>query len=204
MSSSSIIRLGGLAAVLSGVLLIVAELLYLIPSLRETTAEAALSGSYLFQSTLFLLGGVLLLGGLLGLYARHLENLGTLGMVGFLVAFVGTALAVGSLWTGTFAVPGVAEQTPTAFEAGPPALVLFGNIVSWGLLTVGWLLLGVAIFQAGVYPRLAAILLAVGAVIAFVPVPFSAIPFAAAVAWMGVLSLRPGGGVSAEQPSRVR
>jgi hypothetical protein len=189
---------------ISGVLWVVAELLFLIPSLREQSAEVAASGASLFQSTLFLLGGVLLLGGLVGLYARHLENLGTLGMVGFLVAFVGTALVVGSLWTSTFAIPAVAEQAPAAVEAGPPPIVLFGNIVSWGLLTVGWLLLGVAILRAGVYPRLLAILLAVGAVIAFLPIPFSAVPFAVAVAWIGVLSLRSGGGISAEQPSRVR
>src|SRR5215212_1257001 len=101
MSSVSLTRLGALAAVLSGALWVVSELLYLIPSLRENTPEVATSGSYLFQNTL-------LLGGLVGLYARHLENLGVLGMAGFLVAFVGTALAVGSMWTSTFAIPAVA------------------------------------------------------------------------------------------------
>lgn len=204
--TSSIIRLGALSAVISGVLWVVAELLYLIPSLREATAEVYASGSHLFQTMLFLLGGVLLLGGLIGLYARHSENLSTLGMAGFLIAFVGTALAVGSLWSETFTVPAVATQAPAAFEAegGPSGIILIGNIVSWGLLAVGWLLLGVSILRARVYPRLVAILLGVGAVITFVPVPFSVIPFAAAVAWMGVLSLWSGGGVSAEQSSRVR
>jgi len=204
MSSVSLTRLGALAAVLSGALWVVSELLYLIPSLRENTPEVATSGSYLFQNTLLLLGGVLLLGGLVGLYARHLENLGVLGMAGFLVAFVGTALAVGSMWTSTFAIPAVAEQAPAALKAGPPPILLFANIVSWGGLTVGWLMLGVAILQSGVYPRLIAILLAVGALILFVPVPFSSLPFAVAVAWMGVLSLGSGGGTSIEQPSRVR
>ncbi len=204
MSSVGLIRLGALAAVLSGILWIVGELLYLIPGLREFTAEAATSGSYLFQSALFLLGGVLLLGALVGLYARHSETLGTLGRTGFLIALVGTALAVGSLWTSAFAIPAIAEDAPALVEAGPPPIVLFGEILSWGLLTVGWVLLGVAILRTGVYPRLVAILLAIGAVIAFLPVPFSFIPFAAAVAWIGLLSLRSGGGVSAEQPSRVR
>lgn len=204
MSSLALIRWGALAAVLSGALWIVGELLYLIPSLRETNAPLAAPGAYFFQSLLFLVGGVLLLGGLLGLYAKHLGAWGTLGTAGFLVAFVGTALAVGSLWSNTIIIPAVVDLVPEeALETLPP-IVLFGEITSWGLFTIGWLLLGVAILRAGLYPRLAAILLAVGAVIGFIPVPFALIPFAAAVAWLGLLSLRTGGGVSVEQPSRVR
>ncbi len=204
MPFSRIIRLGWLAAILSGVLLIVSELLYFVTGLGGLSAEMAASGSFVFQSVLFLLAGVLLLGGLLGLYAGHSEDLGILGVAGFLVAFVGTTLAVGSLWKEAFLTPTIAKEAPALVNAGLPALTLFGEIVSWGLLSIGWLLLGVAILRARVYPRAAAVLLIVGAVIAFFPLTFSIIPLGAAVIWIGMLSLSSGGNISPEQPSRVR
>jgi hypothetical protein len=52
--------------------------------------------SYAFSSLLYLLGGVLLQLGLVGLYIRQSGPLGILGLVAFLVAFLGTALAVGA------------------------------------------------------------------------------------------------------------
>jgi hypothetical protein len=52
---------------------------------------------------------------------------------------------------------------------------------------VGWVLFGVATLRAGVYPRWAAILLIVGGVIAFLPVPLVGIIFSVTVAYLGFL-----------------
>ena len=61
----------------------------------------------------------------------------------------------------------------------------------------------VATLRAAVYPRAAAILLMVGAVISFVPLPLTEVILAVAIAWLG-FDLLTGRGVSAEQPARVR
>lgn len=203
MSSSKLIRLGGLSAVLAGALLVISELLYLVVGLEATlSAETAASGSYIFQSVLFLLAAVLLLGGLVGLYASQSENLGTLGLAGFLVAFVGTALTVGAFWDSTFVPPALAQEAPAMIETGPPPFVNFGITVTFVLLTLGWLLFGLAILRARVYPRVVAVLLMVGAVLAFLPLPFSTIPFGVAVSWMG-LNLLSDKGAPVSQPARV-
>jgi hypothetical protein len=68
---------------------------------------------------------------------------------------------------------------------------------------VGWVLFGVATLRARVYPRWAAILLIVGVVIAFLPVPLVGIVFSVSVAYLGYL-LFTGRVRSDEQPSRVR
>src|ERR671916_742375 len=67
MSSSNLIRLSGLAAVVASVLLLIGDLLAFATE-PENLSEWATSPSYVFVWLLFLLGAVLLLAGLVGLY----------------------------------------------------------------------------------------------------------------------------------------
>lgn len=50
---------------------------------------------------------------------------------------------------------------------------------------LGWLLFGLAVLPMGLYPRLAVVLLVVGAVFTWLPVSLSGVPFSVAVIWMG-------------------
>ncbi len=61
---------------------------------------------------MYLLGSLLLLVALVGLYARQSESAGALGLVGFLAALVGTGLLVGSFWTQAFVVASSAIEAP--------------------------------------------------------------------------------------------
>ena len=150
MSSSNLIRLGGLAAVVSGVLFVIAELLYLVIGMSPS-AENLNSSSAVVQGVLFALGGMLLVGGLLGLYISRKDELGVLGAAGFIVAFVGSVFAMGIFWGGAFVVPTLAEIAPELVDAGPPPLVMFADITAFSLLTLGWLLLGLAFLSSRVY-----------------------------------------------------
>ena len=67
---------------------------------------------------------------------------------------------------------------------------------------VGWLLFGIATLLARVYPRIPTILVMIGAVIAVLPLPFTGIVLAIAVAWLG-FDLFTGSEALTEQPSRV-
>ncbi|HEX2098540.1 MAG TPA: hypothetical protein VHF46_05740 [Rubrobacteraceae bacterium] len=57
---------------------------------------------------LTLLGTVMLLVGLVGLYVCQSETAGLLGLVGFLMSFSGNALIAGAVWVETFVVPWLA------------------------------------------------------------------------------------------------
>jgi len=125
--------------------------------------------------------------------------------LGFLVAFSGTGLVAGFVWVDTFIAPELAKSAPQLLEMGPPP----GRSLSLLVFGVGWALFGLATLWAGVYPRQAAMLLIIGAVIstvlnlAFLPVPFGGLPFEAAVAWLGVVLFTGWDTSVSEQPSRV-
>jgi len=190
-------RWAGLAAVLSAVLSVVGDLLRLFVDVESS--ETATTTPYALVFLLYLLGAVLLLLGLVGLYASQSEAAGVLGLVGFLVAFLGTTLLVGALWFELFITPSLATRAPGLAEA---ELGLAGFILVFLLGVVGWLLFGVATLRAHTYPRWAAVLLMVGGVVAFVPIPLAGIVFSVAIAWLGFV-LFTGRNASAEQPTRV-
>jgi hypothetical protein len=182
MSSSDLIRWSGLVTIAAGALLAVAALLDLTYFGSEPRfSEVVQTGSYLFQQVLYLLGVMLLLVGLVGLYARHSQAAGALGLVGFLAAFAGTVLVAGFLWASTFIAPALAAEAPEFLDAGAPP----GLFLTFTTFAVGWLLFGIATLRARVYPRWAAILLIVGAVIVILPLPFTTIVISVAVAWLG-------------------
>ena len=197
MKSSSLMRLAGLAAVLSGASSVIGDLLSLIVDLES--AESAATAPYVIVFLLYLLGAVLLLLGLVGLYTSQSEAAGVLGLLGFLVAFLGTALVSGALWFELFITPSLATEAPELAEA---ELGLAGFILSFLSVIVGWILFGVATLRARVYPRPAAVLLIVGAMVSFVPIPLSGVFLSVAVAWFGLM-LFTGRGMPGEQPSRV-
>jgi hypothetical protein len=139
MSSSSLLRLAGLAALLGAVLLVIVGLAQpLIENLflrnPGSVGEGVMVTLYV-RSGLGLLGRALLALGLVGLYVRQAGATGALGLTGFVVTFFGIT-------------------SPAGFEWGPV------------LTNLGWALFGVACLQARIYPRTAVILLIIGAVAA--------------------------------------
>lgn len=184
MASSNLIRWSGLATILGGALLLISDLLGLIVVPGDLT-EAVTTGAYLDDSGVRLLGGMLLLVGLVGLYARQAEASGALGLIGFLAAFAGTSLMIGAFWTNTFVPPALAVEAPEFLATGPAGTLGFGFMLSFAVAALGWLLFGAATFKTRVYPRAASVLLMVGAALTFIPLPASGVIFAAAVAWFG-------------------
>ena len=130
MPSSTLIRWGGLAAVVAGILFIIVSLINLFALIAGQDPTAILVRVIITQ-----IAGAVLLFGLVGLYFRRSDGLGSLGLLGFVFAFFGTAFA------------------------------LTGNIWANLLAEVGWALFGIACLQARVYPRIAAIVLIIGALL---------------------------------------
>ncbi len=113
---------------------------------------------------------VLALLGLVGLYAHLAERAGRFGLVSFVVAFLGTALSVGSSAIEALALPALAIEAPELVErAGtgdvPASLQsLVAVLLAAGVLfSLGYILFGLAVMRAGTLPRWAAPLLIAGA-----------------------------------------
>lgn len=79
--------------------------------------QTATTAAYAVVFGLYLLAAMLLLLGLVGLYASQLEAAGTLGLVSFLVACAGTTLVGGAVWFELFISPALAAQAPDLARA---------------------------------------------------------------------------------------
>ena len=198
---TTLMRLGGLAAIASALLALLSFVLYLVIVGGSRISEAATSAAFFLPSGAQLLAIALLLLGLVALFARQAEVFGALGLTGFVLALLGTALAAGAAWSQVFVVPRLAEVAPTVADQGTGS-VLAGFLLSYLLFGVGWLLFGVATLRTRTFPRWAIILLIVGAAIAILPLPSRALIVQLAVGYLGLTLLR-GRDASDQQPSRV-
>ena len=217
MSSVGLIRRAGTAAVLSGTLFVICDLLDLAvaPAAADSGgfgadafAEGSRPGALLVvQSGLTLLAGVLLLFGLIGLYARRSEEVGLLGLFGFVTAFAGTVMAIGGFWANAFVAPSLAhalaQEASGLMDATPPRSLSAGFTLSYGLVAAGWSVFGLAVLASRAYPRPAAGLLMVGAALSWLPVSLSGMVFGVAVAWLGS-TLISDAGVPSEEPHHER
>jgi hypothetical protein len=189
MSSSNLIRWSGLAALIGGLLFVVADVLETILFGNLSSAQAAATGAWIFVQGFYLLAVALISLGLIGLYARQVEQAGTLGVVAFVVAFIGEMLSAGSAWSEAVFGSWLAKAAPQLLEGDPAAIVIFAVIISYLLFGLGWFLLGLASLRAGALPRGASVLLMVGAglflVLGILMIPFAGVVYGVAVAWMG-------------------
>jgi hypothetical protein len=141
--------------------------------------------------------------GLTGIYVRQAAKAGWTGLVGYVLLSLWFGLIMGFSFVEAFIIPHVATSSPSLVDAwmkvfnGGTSKVDLGVLPTlWTLVGVvyilGGLLFGIATFRAGILPRGAAVLLAVGTLLAplggLLPLasqPKVAIPTGLALAWMG-------------------
>jgi hypothetical protein len=192
MSSSELIRWSGLLAIGAGAYLVLSPLVH--PSSPQSAA-------WVPMHLLFFAALIATLLALFGILVYQLRQAGGLGLVGFFMAFVGTAMML---------LEGREHLFSPDFGVGTPRGLLQLIIASL-VFSVGYILLGVATARAGVLPRGAGILLAVGGpIVAFSPpigVPAVEIVghalFGGGLLWVGYV-LSSGREAVVTQPSRVR
>ena len=156
----------------------------------DGTISGAATSPGFFAPTLAMLGSTIaLLVALVALYVPRANLLGAAGTAGFLVAMVGTVLAAGGAWSYVFVVPYVAADAPSLVDESSGSL-LAGFVLSYLLMGLGWLAVGVVLHRARLVPRRVTWLLVVGAVVTIVPMPSRSLLLALAVAWLGHLTAR--------------
>lgn len=188
MHTSTLIRWGGLAALVASIISIAIEIALLAVLGNQTYSVAALTTEWSVLYSLRLIATILLMLGLVALFARQNQKMGTFGVVAFVIAAVGTMLVSGFAWALTFTFPAMAEAVPEfidAFTAAPSA----GVVLTLFLVTVGWLLFGIASLRAKVLPTAATWVVIVGSFLALVlnmmTAPMSWLIFDVGVIWMG-------------------
>src|SRR5919106_5905892 len=165
---SRFVRMGAWAAMVGGVALVVSMLLawLVVPYERLGLTDAYLTSSYSISSGLRLLGLVLLLWGLIGIYTPQSRAAGTFGLWTFVFVFLGTALAAGNVWAEVFVWPTLAQIAPgmlsgAGFGSEAAMYIAVGINLSYPLFYLGLVLFAAPTFWARVYPRWIAVLLVV-------------------------------------------
>ena len=163
---SRFVRAGAWAAMVGGVAVVVSMVLawLVVPYERLGLTEAYLTTSYSVSSGLRLLGLVLLVWGLIGIYGPQSRVAGTFGLWTFVVVFLGAALAAGNVWAEVFVWPTLAQIAPgmlsgAGFGTEAAMYISVGINLSYPLFFLGLILFAAATFWARVYPRWIAVLL---------------------------------------------
>ena len=200
-TASNLIRWAGLAAMGAGILYIAIQAIHPLDVLSAVTTPRWAIVHYLSLVMDFL--GLL---GLTGLYARQVEKSGWLGLAGYLLFSLFWALDLGLHFIEAFISPVLATTAPKVVEGllgivtghatgmnlgALPTLDKLNGLVGYLL---GGLLFGIATLRAGILPRWAAGLLAVGIVLPLLGLllgvqhPYDrifAVPVGLALAWLG-------------------
>jgi hypothetical protein len=141
--------------------------------------------------------------GMAGLYARQAAKAGRLGLAGFVMLTLWFVLIMGFSFVEAFILPRLATAEPQFVQGWMGMLVGPASKFDLGVMPTLWtlsaplymgggLFFGIATFRAGILPRWAGILLAIGTAAAPVAAllpnasqPKIAIPVGVALAWLG-------------------
>lgn len=166
--SSIVLAVGGLIGVAAFVLDLIVDVLY--PHIEDDTLLAAMTPAWVIHTALLFVGALLIVLALPGLYARLREKTGILGLIAFVLTFLG--LMMGDLMgaaISAFALPPLTASAAgrAVLHTNPP----YPGMVSGlgGIFTLlGVLLLGIVLVRTRALPLWVGVLLIAG-VIVFIP-----------------------------------
>jgi hypothetical protein len=195
---TTLFRLAGLSALIAGICYTLVGLLH-PPNVAVSVTTTRWELVHVLACAVSFFG----LLGMAGLYARQAKRSGWLGLVGFVLFSLWLVLIMGFSFVEAFVLPQIATGTPAFVDGwmkmfnGGTSSINMGVLPTLWTLTgplyiLGGLLFGVATFRAGILPRWAGALLALGTLMAPLAKPLSlaaqpkiAIPVGVALAWLG-------------------
>jgi len=200
-------RVTGLANIFSAVLLLLFWFLYaiLLPINEVTTNYhlLILDPDWLLVNGLGVIGFILALVGVLGIFFKQFDDLTELGMIGFLITFVGQAFYNASIYYETFIWPILAQSDPNLINmsTGP----IYSNpvffimlILAGSLYAFGFLIFGYSTYKTETFPKWAILLLVIGVAL-FIPgfSPYiirtlGVIVYAVGLVWVGYMLTKQG------------
>lgn len=208
LSARQLVRLGGFALILGGVLWGVGETSWGLFVLGASDPSEYPQPTATILWLVVLVAFILILLGLPGLHAAQMRRTRTFGVAAFVVLFFGEAMMAGLANFGAFYQSGVIGLVAEAEAAGitveEPAMAVVGWLAAYGFHILGWILFGVAALRAKVLPRWPVVLAMVVPLFMFVgsaalaaagdapSALFAPIPmiWAVGIAWLGVALIR--------------
>jgi hypothetical protein len=154
MPISSLLRVCGIFSVIGGLLFLAMPVWYNVS--LEVGAFADL------------IGMVLLVFGIIGIYLRQINASGLLGLITFIIVLIGTVLWTSFKWASAFIVPILEKLAPEILNT-PPKILEIGMGISLFSFFIGWFLFALVTAWKGVLPRWGAILLILAMITEFIP-----------------------------------
>jgi hypothetical protein len=198
ITTHRLIRWAGLSALLAGIFYVLVGILH-PPNVLSSVTTAHWAIVHVLACAMSFFG----LLGLAGLYARQAEKSGWLGLAGFVMLSLWLVLIMGFSFVEAFILPQLATTAPTFVEGWLGMFTSSASKINLGVLPTLWtltgplymfggLLFGIATFRAGILPRWAGVLLAIGTALAPIAAllppesqPKVAVPVGLALAWLG-------------------
>ena len=198
ITTPTLLRLAGLSALLAGICYVFVGVFHPanVPSSVTTTRWEIVHVVACAMCFFALLG-------MAGLYARQAKNVGWFGLIGYVLLSLWFVLIMGFSFVEAFILPRLATSDPKFVAAwmgmlvGPATNLYLGVLPGLWTLTapiyiLGGVLFGITTFRAGILPRWAGALLALGTALAPLAAalpnaaqPKIAIPAGLALAWLG-------------------
>jgi hypothetical protein len=170
MSSTTLLRLSGLALLFAGVLLAIAIPFH--PS--DTDPQALVRPAWVPVHTVFTIAVLLSLFGLPGLYLRVQGKSGWLGLLGFVLLFTGSAFLLAGLFFEAFVASAIASSAAGQALLDPAGSLLGGTLstillLSSSIFSLGCLLFCIAILRTRTATSVGGLLFLAGIPLAYWP-----------------------------------
>lgn len=167
ITSTTLGRAAGLAAVAAGVLFIAVQINH--PPMEVASVT---STEWVVRNSMKVVMAVLALAGITGMYLRQVRQAGLLGLIGYLLFASGYLVMMAIAFVAAYILPSLAETAPAYVDdvltlaaggsaPGDVGLFTTANQLSGVGYLAGGLVFGIALFRARVLARWAAALLAV-------------------------------------------
>jgi len=174
MSSTTLYRLSGGTLIVGSLLILINTILNaaLFPG-HSSTPQQVVSLPWVLVTLTALIGSLLFVIGLPGMYLRQAGQTGTLGLVGFILLFFGILLQ-GAVFSTVQVIilPFLAQKAPQLVGGNSLPLSAFLLLIVSGLMyIIGAILLGIATMRSHVFPRWAGVLILVAGIAMLLTLP---------------------------------
>ncbi|HSJ85388.1 MAG TPA: hypothetical protein VLA91_16420 [Acidimicrobiia bacterium] len=195
MSDSPLSRFAAPIAIVGGALVVVTRLVSLtVPTEVGLLKAYVLTATHAINSVASIVAFALLALALVAAYDREARPAGTLGVVAFGAAIVGTVFMAGDWWFEAFAVPRIAEVAPQVMDTFVGGRLLMGGLLSFALFGLGWALFGIASLRARVFPAAISVAILAGGLLSGVPIGIAyltgGVILGLAMVWLGAWMVR--------------
>lgn len=205
MINKNFFRVTGFANIISAVCLLLFWFLYaiLLPINEVPTNYhlLVLDPDWLLVNGLGVIGFVLVLVGILGIFFKQFNELTELGMFAFLITVVGQVLYNAGMYYETFIWPILAVSDPNliTLSTGPiysNPIFFMMQILSGSIFSIGFLIFGYSTYKTNTFSKWAILLLVIGVVL-FIPGFFpylvrtlGIIVYAIGLIWVGFMLIK--------------